>query len=121
MEMKRNFEHYKDLNKIICNAKSVPRLINIYHTRFSDLNSVNVEVFTILAEQTRHFNCQDIANILWAFATLNIINIELFDILAEQIKHKIKHFSSQDIANILWAFATLNIINVELFNILVRD
>ena len=113
--MERNPEqsYHKDLNKIICNAKSMDQLINIYHSRLSDLNSVNVSTMihrvaklskyslvdddfvSILAKevncQAKSFNCQGISNILWAFATLN--NVEVFDILSEEVIYKVKHFT----------------------------
>ena len=71
-------------------------------------------MFDILAKEiihkARNFKCQEIANILWAFATVNIINNEVFKILAKEIKYKARHFNCQDIANILWAFAKCSIL-----------
>ena len=53
-----------------------------------------------------HFNPQDMANTVWAFAKAGHSAPALFDAVAAEALTKMPHFIPQDIANTVWAFAT---------------
>ena len=102
-----------------------PQEISNLAWSFAKINVRNIELFELLAEETKYkikkFNSQNITNLAWSFATLNITNVGVLELLAEETKYKIKNFNSQNITNLAWSFATQNINNIELFELLAEE
>mmetsp|Transcript_23181 Transcript_23181/g.50884 ORF Transcript_23181/g.50884 Transcript_23181/m.50884 type:complete len:785 (-) Transcript_23181:87-2441(-) len=77
------------------------------------------------------FNCQDLANIVWAFGRVEVLSEDLFESVAKQVKNALSagnqgrgsngRFSPQHLSMIAWAFAKVNMKHLPLMNAIVNE